>query len=102
MIHIPNETLAVDIYKVLPTEEIYADATDIWVEELGNIAAEVPVTVRVVFLAVVYVKGACDVGGRRRHADLIKLLKVLRTASEVFAKTDETFLYGRSGSVVKG
>ena len=100
MIHIPNQMSAVDIYKVLPKEEIYAYATDIWVEGFGDIVAEVPAVVLVpVVILVVYVKGACDVGGRISHAGLIK---GSGTAREGVAKIDETFLYGSGDIIVKG
>lgn len=104
MIHKPNQKLEVDIYRVLPKEETYAYATNIWVEGFGDIVAEVPaiVPVLVVILAsvlAVYVKGACDVGGRIRHVGFIK---GLGTAREGLAKIDETFLYGMSDINVKG
>ena len=106
MIYIPNQALAVDIYKVLLEEETYAYATDIRVEGFGDIVAEVPATVLVLvaigaILAIlaVYVKGAGDVRGRIRHA---RLMKGLGTAREGSAKIDETVLYGSGDIVVEG
>ena len=100
MIHIPNQTLAVDIYPVLRKEETYAYATDIWVEGFGDIVAEVPATVFVlVAILAVYVKGAGDVRGRIRYAGLIK---GSGTAREGVAKIDETVLYVSGDTVVKG
>ena len=90
MIHTPNQMLAVDIYKVLPKEDTYTYTTDIWIEGFGDIVAEVPAIVHVAILAV-YVKGACDVGGRIRR---IGLIKASGTAREGFAIIDETCLYG--------
>ena len=100
MIHIPDQMSAVDIYKVLPKEETYAYAADIWVEGFGNIVTEVPAVAFVpVVIPVVYVKGACGVGGRKRRASP---LKASGTAREGIAKIHETFLYGSGDAVVKG
>ena len=100
MIHIPNQTLAVEMYKVLPKKETYAYATDIWVEGLGDIVAEVPViALELVVILGVYVKGACDIGGRIRHAGPIK---GPGTPREGVAKIEETCLYDIGDIVVKG
>ena len=103
MIHKPNQKLAVDIFKVLPKEETYAYATNIWVEGFGDIVAEVPAIVLVLNIfavsPAVYVKGACDVGGRIKHVGLIK---GSGTAREALAKIVETFLYGGGDIIVKG
>lgn len=100
MIYISHQILAVDIHKELSKEETYAYASDIWVEGLGDIVAEVPATVVIpVEILAVYVKGACDVGGRIRAVEIIKGLIIARKG---FAKIDEIVLYGSGDIVVKG